>query len=347
MKKILVWRADNKLQENIKKINPKEYIIDYLNEALVEDLEFDYLLISQNNFRVVKKELKEKYNVPVDKLFTFEEFWVKDYEATIKKKYRDYWSLMQEKEIQLLKGKNVVIVGGSSGIGEETAIASLYHGANVVIIGRNEEKLKDIKRENDEYGEINYYKWDICLIQNIEKHINRIEEILSGKIDIWINCAGIWEGKDFFEVTEEDFDSIITTNLKAPYFLCQKVAEYYIKNYIKGHIVNVCSNVGLLPSVKPYGLSKSGLIAFTKGLGLHLAQYGIVVNGVAPGAVATPLAGWVEGAVPARRNAANGRLCFPCEVADIIVYLASFRGENMIGEIVGTDGGDRAISRNL
>lgn len=256
---------------------------------------------------------------------------------------------MRLAQINEFTGKTVVIFGGSSGIGKECAHCFLANGADVIIAGRNKEKLQNVCDEFCKYGNIKFIQWNVNQISNYEKKLSELLKIVGGKVDILVNCAGVWdsENKDFFDVDENEFDNIINTNLKGSYFLNQIFAKYFVQNKIKGHIVNVASNVGILPTVKPYGISKWGIIGLIKGLGLHLAEYGITVNGIAPGAVATPLAGWKEGDCPARRAARNGRISFPCEIAESILYLAGYTGENFVGEVIVCDGGDKSISIRL
>lgn len=361
-KSIVLWNPNRKLYSDVNKLDPKQYeilgqvIIDNVSDGISnikkipqDDLakySFDYILLPFEQFKN-KREIIENSGVEYKKVFTFNEFWVKDCEEVIQGKYYGLWGAMHKAKIQMFKGKNILITGGSSGIGKACAEAFLLGGGNIIIAGRNSEKLLEVSKELSILGNINTIEWDIINISQGENKLAQCEKMVAGQMDILVNCAGVWEGKNFLDVTEEDFDIIMQTNLKATYFMCQLFAKYYIKNHMKGHIVNVISNVGNLPTVKPYGMSKWGLTGLTKGLGLNLAEYGITVNGIAPGAVATPLAGWAEGDCAARRNAKTGRLSFPCEVAHLILLLAGFFGENMPGEIMECDGGDKTIGMNL
>lgn len=362
--KIAVWRPTELLVHNVMKLNENEFkIVSFLGDQCdkeeinevpvrkekdVKNIEFDYLLISYDNFRDTKKELADKYGLQKN-VYTFEEFWVKDCEKIITHKYYDLWKRMKMADIQTFEGRTVLITGGGSGIGKECALAFAYMGANVIIAGRNEKKLQEACQYVTEAGKCKYIKWDVKNIDDYEIKIKEAEKKFETEIDILINGAGIWDGvyKNFFEIIPEEFDEVIETNLKATYFMCQSIAQYFIKKKKRGHIVNVISNLGTLPTVKPYGLSKWGLVGLTKGLGIHLAEYGITVNGVAPGEVATPINGWKKGDCPARRAHKNGRLSFPCEVAQIVLDLAGFTGENMVGEIVVCDGGDKTINIRL
>lgn len=341
MNNIIIWKPTETLKCNIKKINTNQYnivgVIANENDYGLLKKKFDYIIISFENYKMTRKILENDFDISSEKILTFEEFWVLGCEEKINEKYLMYWKQWNG---GLFKDKRVCIIGGGSGIGKETAIAYKYAGAEVIIAGRNENKLKKVSKK---YG-FKYMCWDITDVKNNDKMIKKITQMIGADINIVVNCAGIWSGDNFFEVTEEEYDSILDTNLKGAYFLCQSFAKYYIERHIKGRIVNVISNVGFLPTVKPYGISKWGLVGLTKGLGMNLAEYGIIVNGIAPGSVATEeLAGWSEGDCPARRNSKIGRIAFPSEVAQQILMLSSFMGDNMPGEVVVFDGGDKTF----
>lgn len=349
MIKIAIWKPSDLLLKNIKKLDFSHEIVGIFDDEKIESAVFDFVLISFEDFRNTKKFLCTEHNIPTDKIYTFEEYWVKGSEETIIKSYHNQWDKIYNAHIGTFSGKTVVITGGNSGIGKEAARAFLSHGANVIIIGRNKEKLQATCNEYKAYGNIKHVQWDISNISNYEEKFSKLLTLTEGTIDVLVNSAGIWDNgrADFFTVTENEFDDVININLKSTFFLCQFFAKYFIDNRIRAHIVNVASNVGTLPTVKPYGISKWGVIGLTKGLGLHLAEYGITVNGVAPGAVATPLSNWKEGDCPARRAARNGRIAFPCEIAEAILNLAGYTGENFIGEVVVCDGGDKQTNIRL
>lgn len=361
---IAVWKPTEVLLHNIRKLNEQEYKIvaffsdeseesriDHIPVKRLQELrnaDFDYLLIPFENFRNTKQELNQTYGL-CDRVYTFEEFWVKDCEEIITQKYYHLWKSMKDAGIRTFEGKTVLIAGGGSGIGRECAFAFACAGARVIVAGRDEKKLQAVCESAAEAGECQYIRWDVRKTNEYEERLREAESKFGFPIDVFINSAGIWDGsnKNFFEITSEEFDAVIETNLKAGYFMNQCMARYFIDKRIRGHIVNIISNVGTLPTVKPYGVSKWGMAGLTRGLGLSLAEYGITVNGVAPGAVATSMSGWQKGDCPARRASKNGRISFPCEVAQTVLHLAGFTGENLVGEIVVCDGGDKAINMRL
>ena len=149
-----------------------------------------------------------------------------------------------------------------------------------------------------------------------------------------------WQG-DFFAVTEEDFDTVFETNMKSVFFISQAVAELMLQqknNQIK-KIINVTSETSLVGAVIPYGLSKWGVTGLTKGLGKRLASQGIIVNGVAPGIMATDMVGWKKDEILVNYQP-NKRVGQPNEVAGLVSYLACDLSNHIVGQIISIDGGD-------
>lgn len=240
----------------------------------------------------------------------------------------------------ILVGKNAVITGAGSGIGEAIAKAYIACGATVVGIGRTASKLENVKKE---IGSDRFIPF-ACDVANVDKLSDTIASIASlfdnGKIDILVNCAGVKNGNDerFFEFTPSDFDYVVDTNLKGTFFWCQEMAKFMIAHDTKGHIVNVISIKGFIGEASPYSVSKWGCVSLTKGLGRLLAPKGIVVNGIAPGGTRTPMAkehslSWVHEATPSLR------LADPNEMANIAVFLGSELGNNIVGDVIISDGG--------
>ena len=242
-----------------------------------------------------------------------------------------------------LTGKKVIITGGSRGVGLAICKRFLSEGASVLITGRNEKSLKEIC---DQMGDakLKYFVWNLVNIENCSIKICEMSNLLGG-IDVLVNNAGIYteedKNRDFLNMTQEVFDEVLNTNLKAPVFICQAVAQYMIDNKIKGHIVNITSINGFMPAfgMTSYGMSKASLIHFTKGIANILIKSGIVVNGIAPGWLATDMAGKKDGDSVYTTGIPSLRLGFPDEIAALCAFLASKFGENLIGEVVTSDGG--------
>ena len=240
---------------------------------------------------------------------------------------------------QLLQGRCAIVTGAGSGIGLAIAKAYVNSGAIVIGLGRDEKKLKNAQKEIGE----NYliYPCDISNIDELSKYLDDIIKLSpSQRIDILVNAAGIKNGNDerFFEYMPDEFEEVLNTNLKAIFFWSQQVSKHMIENKIHGHIVNIASIKGIIGEASPYSVSKWGVVGLTKGLGRILAPKGIVVNGIAPGGTNTPMAGTHMGEM-LHMVTPNMRLADPNEMANIALFLGSDLGDNMIGEIVVSDGG--------
>ena len=166
---------------------------------------------------------------------------------------------------------------------------------------------------------------------------------MGGVIDILVNNAGIL-GATLPNATEEKFDNVIRTNLKAVFFLSQMFGKYMVKNGIKGNILNIASSSSLRPAVSAYTISKWGIRGLTMGLARALAPHGITVNGIAPGQTATAMLNKEN-----RDNINNptcplGRWILPEEIANGAVFLVSDMGRAVLGDIVYMTGGAALLS---
>lgn len=358
MKKIALWEPTDILKKNAEKLlDYCEIVGNYTNDLEKQkqygwedictiDEDIDCILVPLDNYKNDKELLINELGFNIEKVHTYEEYRVIDVATKVPSYYKSMNNWLGKNQDGYYHGKVVIIFGGGSGIGEATADVFFELGAYVIIAGRNEEKLKK-KAESINSNRFKYLVWDITKVVQFEEKLECARKTFDKEIDIVVNSAGILRMSDFFSATEEEFDSIINVNLKGVYFICQGFAKYYIDKRIRGHIVNVVSSVGTLPTVKPYGISKWGLYGFTKGLGMNLAEYGIIVNGVAPGGCATEMIGYSDKDTLARRAAKTGRLSLPCEIAQIIVALSGFIGEQMPGIIIQCDGGDQAYNLYL
>lgn len=242
---------------------------------------------------------------------------------------------------EILAGKNAVITGGSRGIGKAIAKSFVKCGATVVAVSKNNDNLLKAKQEisSDNYK---IYAWDISDLSEIERKMKEITNMFNnGKIDILVNAAGIKNGHEskYWQFTESDFDDVIKVNVKAPFFLSRYVVKHMIDNRIKGHIINVIGIKGMIGEASPYSISKFGLTSLTKGMARMFADKGIVVNAVSPGGTKTDMAG-ITSPNYHHPATANQRLADPQEIANIVLLLASDMGNNMIGSVVVSDGGE-------
>lgn len=248
----------------------------------------------------------------------------------------------------LLKGRNAFITGGTSGIGLEIAKAYINAGANVVITGRSIERLtaacdrlhKETGLKNRAYAIV----MDNTKISEFEGHLQKAIELLeSGSIDILVNNAGILGGH-ITNATEEEYDSVLDTNLKGVFFLTKLFAEYMKANNIQGNILNIASSSGVCPANSAYCVSKWGVRGLTEGYARSLAPLGIVVNGIAPGPTATPMLlsdtkDLSHGKIPL------GRYALPEEIANMAVIMVSNMARTIVGDIVYMTGGAGNITK--
>ena len=242
---------------------------------------------------------------------------------------------------EILKGKKILITGGTSGIGKALAIKCLKEGAIVTITGRNLEKLKNIAKEINNPN-LKIIEWDITDIDIIDIRINEVIKLMEG-IDILFNNAGVFLGQYDLEVIEEDYDKILNTNLKANYFILQQLAKYLIANLKKGKIINIVSIAGYQGAYEPYGLSKWGGIGLTKGMAKYLIKNGVIVNGIAPGTIATPMTKINAQEDLYFSRSLDKRVGVVEEVAEIGIFLASDAANHIVGQVIICDGGETLI----
>lgn len=251
--------------------------------------------------------------------------------------------ISQIKYGEILKNKVVLVTGGSSGIGLAIAKKCLSQGAIVIITGRNKSKLDKVSTEINN-SNLKTLVWDVSDTSIRKEKLNTSLELGEGKIDILVNNAGILGGhKQFLDLTEKSWDEIISVNSKGLVFLTQELVNHWIQTKNKGKIINMSSMRGTLGVQDgPYGMSKWGLNGFTNGLGLKLAPYGIIVNGIAPGIINTDSIA-IKGIDSADNVYLDGipvaRIGLPEEIAELALFLMSDAANYIIGQTIICDGG--------
>ena len=246
--------------------------------------------------------------------------------------------------MSIFKDKILLITGGTGGIGYAIAERCLENGGSVIITGRNKEKLHmtiqmlNQKKISEEQFVVPMLL-DLKKVKTIRPAINEvIDTYLIKKIDILINNAGISLGQVIGKTTEEDYDTVLTTNMKGTYFISQEFSNYLIENDIQGNILNISSVSGIRPAITPYMLSKWGVTGLTEGLAKRLIKYGIVVNGIAPGPTATEMLS-LDGKDLYYEKSPATRYVDPVEVANLAVFLVSGMGRMIVGDTVYITGG--------
>ena len=242
---------------------------------------------------------------------------------------------------KLLQDRTALIVGGSGGIGSEIAKIFVENGCRCIVSGTNKERLEYVC---DSLGHENAN----CLIadlgnnQSVKKMIYDAVDIL-GKIEIFVHCAGIHCHDPFGKITEETWDNVMNINLKSMYFSCQEISNHMIENHIKGHILTVSSASSAKPGWTPYEISKNGVKALTLGFADKLIEYGIVVNSIAPGPVATPMLGKNDTRDIAWSGNPTGRMSTPREIANWALFMVSDMGNMIVGDTFYVSGGSGTI----
>lgn len=258
-------------------------------------------------------------------------------------------NIVQLRPNQLLLGRRAIITGGTSGIGLAIARAFINAGASVIVASRNQNKISEalsdlntIKAENIICDGLVLDTTDIL---NFEKALEEAAVKLGGGYDILVNNAGI-NGGHITDVSEDEFDNILNTNLKGAFFLSKYVGQYFKENHIEGNILNISSAASLRPALSAYQLSKWGLRGFTQGLARALAPYNIIVNGIAPGPTMTPMLKKTSQDELTHPKNLIGRYAMPEEIANIAVVLCSDMGRTIVGHTVFMSGGSGEINND-
>jgi 3-oxoacyl-[acyl-carrier protein] reductase len=240
-----------------------------------------------------------------------------------------------------MEKRAVLVTGASRGIGRATALKLAYEGYAVgVNFKNNTEKAREtVKEIIDSGGEAIELKANV----GNEEEVNGMVKTFTGKFgEIYgvVNNAGIYQRKRFHELTLQDWDETITTNLTGT-FLCTKAALPYIPE--RGRIVNLASVLAHIGSSQGahYAATKAGIIGFSKSLAMELAPRKITVNVVAPGAIDTDI---IAHDTPEKRKDREkitplGRVGQPGEIADAIVFLLSDKTGYITGQTINVNGG--------
>ncbi len=245
-----------------------------------------------------------------------------------------------------LDGKVAVVVGGTSGIGRAIALGLAGAGADVVPVSRRREKVEETAGE---IGDISGKKPPVHTTDVLDCAATKetFEKIADecGSLDILVNSAGATLKKPSLELTEEEWDGVVDTNLKALFFSCQAAARLMVDKGHGGKIINIASLASYvaLNEVAAYCASKGGVLSLTRALGREWAHHGINVNAIAPGYFLTPLNQHLL-AIPERHGMVvsrtpMGRIGNVDELVGAAVYLASPASDFMTGQAITVDGG--------
>lgn len=234
-----------------------------------------------------------------------------------------------------LKGRNIIITGGNRGLGYCFAKKSIYEGANVIITGRDEHKLKVAASDLC----CQYIVFDSKNIDSVDELFLEAEKRFNGKVDSLVSNAGIslHEG-NFRNVTPDGWDAQMDTNLKGNYFIVQKFIKYLeSKEDKRGNIVVITSERAKRSDDIPYGLTKVATSSFIQCIANKVASEGIRINGVGPGVTATDMTGVVAEDNMYCSDCAGNRWFVPEEVAEVVNFLLSDISGCVSGEVITCD----------
>ena len=242
-----------------------------------------------------------------------------------------------------LENKVVLVTGASQGLGKQFAELLCAKGARVALAARQVAKIISLKEELEAKGGIAYaVEMDVLDQQSISDCVEVVEQEL-GSIDVLVNNAGVAINKFFLDVTEEEYDSVLGTNLKGCFFCAQAVAKK-MANRKRGSIINISSVLGTRPigTLTTYCASKAGLNQLTATMALELARSGVRVNAIAPGYIETPMNSdfFKTGPGQSLINSVPQRRLGQLEDLDgTIPLLASDASKFITGTVITVDGG--------
>lgn len=250
-----------------------------------------------------------------------------------------YLKINQIHSEDTLNGKNVVVTGGTSGIGYEIAKKSINLGANVLITGRDAEKLKKVEKEL----KCKTLEWDISNIEIAKEKVEKIIEKFEGKIDCFINNAGIYKEIRYNTCTEDDWNKIINTNLSGLYFATREIINQCFIPQKKGNVIMIASNRGVFGDDGPYGISKAGVINYTHGLARELLNKNIRVNAINPGATASNINKLKDEDNLYRESLKGRRFIAAKEIAEVAIFLISDSSSCITGQAINCDNGETIL----
>ena len=244
--------------------------------------------------------------------------------------------------MSLLADKIAVVTGAGRGIGRAVALAYAKMGADVVCVSRTEENSAKVAAEVEALGR---KAWAVAVdVSDTAAVAEAAKGILesAGKVDILVNNAGVTRDNLLMRMSEEEWDTVIDTNLKGAFNFTKAFTRPFIKQR-SGRIINIASVIGLIGNAgqSNYAASKAALIGFTKSIAKELATRGITVNAIAPGFIETDMTAALgdkvrEGILG---NVPLGRFGSPDDIAHAAVFLAMEPSGYITGQVLTVDGG--------
>ncbi len=241
-----------------------------------------------------------------------------------------------------LQDKTAIITGAGRGIG--AAIARLFaaEGANIACVSRTEANANRAAEEVRALGrKASAHAVDVSDAAASEA---AIEKILAefGRIDILVNNAGVTRDTLLMRMSEEDWDTVLDTNLKGAFHWTKPAARAMAKQR-SGRILNISSVIGLIgnPGQANYAASKAGLLGFTKAVAREYASRGVTCNAIAPGFIVTDMTGALQDGIRAKilETIPLGRFGEAADIAEAALFLAADSGRYITGQVLTVDGG--------
>jgi glucose 1-dehydrogenase len=260
---------------------------------------------------------------------------------------------LRRRDMPGLQGKNVLVTGGSSGIGQAIAVRFAEHGANVAInylttpdeAAETEDQVHACLRRVRQHGvrEI-LVRGDVSCEQDVVDMVAEAAEDLGG-LDILVNNAGIQLSRPSEELASADFDKVLGVNLRGAFLCARETIKRFVAEATPGVVINISSVHEVIP--KPnylaYSVSKGGMQNLTRTLALEFAGHGIRVNAIGPGATITPInRAWADDPVKAEMVASHiplNRAATADEMAGVCAFLASEDAAYITGQTIFVDGG--------
>ena len=243
-----------------------------------------------------------------------------------------------------LAGKNAVITGAGRGIGEAMARAFVEAGANVAVVSRTEANSAKVAAalEAIRPGSARAYALDVADFSACQEAGKKIAADLGDQIDILVNNAGVTRDGLFLRMKEEDWDTVLDTNLKGAFNMTKAFTRQLIRSKA-GRVINIASVIGLMGNAgqSNYAASKAGLIGFTKSLAREFASRGVTANCIAPGFIVTDMTGELSPELQEQIKAKIPLGCFGQveDIAAAALYLAGDSGRFLTGQVLTVDGG--------
>lgn len=241
-----------------------------------------------------------------------------------------------------LKDKIALVTGSGRGIGRAIALKLASCGAVIIVNDLDEDSANEtLKLIQTSGGQGKVYSCNVTNSQDVDKMIDDCIKSYN-KLDILVNNAGITRDALLIRMKEEDWDLVLTVNLKSA-FLCTKAAAKYMMKQRSGRIINISSVIGLMGNAGQanYAASKAGIIGLTKSTARELASRGVNVNAIAPGFIQTAMTERLPQEVKDAmlKQIPAGILGEPDDVADVVLFLASDMSRYITGQVIPVDGG--------